>query len=619
MQINPLLLFIQIILILCFNQSVKASQLPVNNSLPHFNNVDIINSPQFRIIDQQQEKNSLKLEESFVNNFKKNKVINDIKFENIGINNFNILKDFDKILKVQNKHFKNCWFLKRIDFNFNKKIAKINFNSLSQDQFLYKCIDKELIINIIKHYQQYLYDEGYITSFVSLESNNIKKGILKIRVDYGLIAKIIINSDNFFDKMQIFSAFANQQNKVLNINDLKQGLNQINRLSKNDAKLKIKASSINLYSDIIIENKSKFPLSFRMGYDNLGNNFSGNYRSIFDINIENILSLNDLITLNYTTNLNDPNNQKNLNSLSGSINLPLAYQNFSYDYSLTKFHNASRGQVIEINIGGFFKRQAFGYNRLIINKASHRLNIFNSLVLKESASYINRQKILTSTRRLSILNLGLNLDINFNKNVQLIFKPTWYKGLKILNAQKDQRNLDQKYPHAQFDYYKIYLSLTKKFIDNNNRNIFVFNSEIDFQNTNQVLYGAEQIVIGGYYSVRGFKDQSIVGDKGYFWRNKINLNLKNIDKLLLNYDIDNYMNYFKKFSIEPFFDYGYIKNNNWINKSDGRLSGGGFKLIFNSKNFNCSLTNSYALNHSSLLNSKTKNLKSLNFELSANF
>lgn len=619
MSKNPLLLILKFVLILCFNQSVYASQLPINNSLFAFNNIEIINSYQLSLIQLEQEKNRYKLDESILNNFKKNKVFNEIKFEKIEINNFNFLKDPNRILKVHNKQFKKCWFLKKVDFNFNKKIAQINFNNLSQDQFLDKCIDKELIINIIKYYQQYLYDEGYITSYVSLESHNIKTGILKIRIDYGLIARIIINSDNFFNKMQIFSAFANQENKVLNINHLNQGLIQINRLSSNDAKLKIKASSRNLYSDVIIENKSKFPGNLKIGYDNLGNNFSGNYRSIFDINLENILSLNDLIVFNYSTNLNDPSKKKDLSSLSGSINLPLHYQNFSYDYSLTKFHNKSQGQVIEINIEGFFKRQAFGYNRLLINKVNHRLNFFNYLVLKESASYINRQKILNSNRRLSIFNIGLNLDMNLNKTIYVIFKPSWYKGLKIFNAQKDQGNQDQKYPHAQFDYYKIYLNFSKKFLDNKNDNFFVFNSEIDFQNTNQVLYGAEQIVIGGYYSVRGFKDQSIVGDKGYFWRNKINFNLKNISKLIPNKYSENNINYFKKFSIEPFFDYGYIKNNNWTNKSDGRLSGGGFKLIFNSRNFNCSLTNSYALSYSSLLNSKNKNLKSLNFELSANF
>ncbi len=33
--------------------------------------------------------------------------------------------------------------------------------------------------------------------------------------------------------------------------------------------------------------------------------------------------------------------------------------------------------------------------------------------------------------------------------------------------------------------------------------------------------GSQRLSIGGLYSVRGFKDTSISGDQGYYWRNEI--------------------------------------------------------------------------------------------------
>lgn len=615
-----ILVLLYFIIILSYNKEILASGIDDSSNL--FRQINSINSLNDQIINQQLQQINLLANQNSFNYLKKNTLVNKSKFNDLKIANdidfTNLIKD-DNILKNNQKKSLNCRYLKEIEFINNSQISEFNFKTISQNQFIFKCVDKELIIKIIEHYQQLLNQAGLITSKISFNFFDANKGILSLSVNYGMIEKIIINKNNFFDKIQKYTAFGSQENQVLNINKLNQGLIQINRLQINDAKLKIKASSKNLYSDVIVENNRKFPLIVKLNYDNLGNDFTGYNRSGLDLNFQNILHLNDQITINYVTNLEDPHNQKGFKSIASSINIPWHYNNFSYDYSLTKFQNTSRGQVIPITFSGFFKRQAFGFQRSIYHKANYRIGLSNSLVIKESTSYINQQKIITSERRLSILNLAINFDINFKNDYHLFLKPSWNKGVKIFDAQKDSPNIDQRNPHAQFEYYKIYLNFSKKFINQNKHNLLWYNSEIDLQKSRIALYGMEQISIGGYYSVRGFKDFSISADSGYFWRNKINLNLGDFKNYHSQIKFPKSLNFLNKISLETFFDYGYVRNNYSFGKADGRLSGAGFKLIFNSKNFNCSLTNSYALNHSSLLNSKSKNLKSLNFELSINF
>ncbi|MFM7620176.1 MAG: ShlB/FhaC/HecB family hemolysin secretion/activation protein [Alphaproteobacteria bacterium] len=616
------LMLLPLAIIFCFNKQIIASGIEDSSNL--YLQFNSINSLSDQIINQQlQQINLLNNQNSqnLFNYLKKNSLVNKSKLNDIKTTNNIDDQGFvrgNDILKQLKNNSSNCRYLKKIELENDSKIFEFNFKIIPQQQFIYKCLDQDLIIEIIKYYQQFLYDSGLVTSKISFNLFNAKKGILSLRINYGMIEKIIINNDNFFDKMQKYSAFGNLENKVLNINQINQGLIQINRLQINDAKLKIKAGSKNLYSDIIVENKAKFPLAVKLGYDNLGNNFNGYKRSSVDFNLQNILCLNDQISINYLTNLNDPNYQKNFQSIAGSINIPWHYNNFSYDYSLSNFKNTTQGYVIPITFSGFFKRQAFSYNRSIFRKNNYRISLSNSLIIKQSTSYINRQKIFSSIRRLSVLSLAVNFDINFKNNYHLYLKPSFNKGLKNFDAQKDQNNFDKSNPHAQFEYFKIYLNFTKKFTNHQKQNLFLFNSEIDLQKSRVTLYSMEQFSIGGYYSVRGFKDYSISGDSGYFWRNKLSFNFNNFKNFYTSKQSFDSINFINKATLEGFFDYGYVRNNYSWYKADGRLSGAGLKLIYNSKNFNYSLTSAYQLTQPFRTSSDKQKNNVINFEILCN-
>ena len=67
--------------------------------------------------------------------------------------------------------------------------------------------------------------------------------------------------------------------------------------------------------------------------------------------------------------------------------------------------------------------------------------------------------------------------------------------------------------------------------------------------------------------MRGFRENYINGDSGYYFRNKIAFNLgfintiftKNRDENNQNF-LDKNLAHLHKFSLEPFYDYGYVKN-----------------------------------------------------------
>lgn len=107
---------------------------------------------------------------------------------------------------------------------------------------------------------------------------------------------------------------------------------------------------------------------------------------------------------------------------------------------------------------------------------------------------------------------------------------------------------------------------------------------------------------------------------GFGIRNKASFNLGSFVAPFANNDQNFFVQnlaHLNKVTIEPFYDYGYVKNKYADSGADGRLSGAGVKTIFNGKYFDASLSYSWATRKSSMVISTEKENKIVYFELSA--
>jgi hemolysin activation/secretion protein len=269
-----------------------------------------------------------------------------------------------------------------------------------------------------------------------------------------------------------------------------------------------------------------------------------------------------------------------------------------------------------LRISGYSDRNNFDIDRVLLKKSNLRISANTSLSTKESANYLNQQKIAVTERKLTIGNVGLAISSQFENGINLYLKPSYFKGLKLLNAKKDEPNLTADIPKAQFDYFKLYTSISKIFIIPKIEAPILLSTEMDSQYSKQTIYGTEQFSVGGYSSVRGFRENIINGDSGYLFRNKVAFNLGSLILPLTGNKINpGYLSYLNQLSMEPFYDYGHTRTK--YNGNEGRLSGAGIKTIFGSKYFNASLTYSWAVNKSKLITSQEKENKMVYFEVSA--
>ena len=510
-----------------------------------------------------------------------------------------------------------------------KEVVLIGANSLSKRQkkkiispFLGKCFDGSILGNLVQKTNAMYSGVGFVTTQVTVPKQNVVSGNLKLEVIEGKIEDIILNDNKFTDKMQEFTAFGFKKGKVLDMDDINQGIYQINRLSSNNAKMRIEPGKEFGTSKVVINNEKKFPASAKLGYDNLGSDFTGVRRVNFSGTLDNLLSLNDQINLSYNTNLDDPSNEKDSRSFSGGISIPFTYNTLSYNYFRTKFRGQNEGINGPLKLTGYSNSNNVALDRTLLNNTEYRISTNLSLTAKETASYLNDSKIETSMRKLTIGSLSFAISKYFKNGATFYLKPQYLRGLKLLNAKQDEQGLSADIPRAQFHAFKLYASLSKRFqIPKINAGV-TLSTEMDSQLSKHTLFGSEQFSVGGYYSVRGFRENNITGDHGYYFRNKASFNLGQIlapilakkegDKGKENFISKNSYQLYKV-TIEPFYDYGYAKT-----KYNGdRLSGAGLKTIFINKYFDASLTYSAALQKSNLITSEDKENKILYFELSA--
>jgi hemolysin activation/secretion protein len=483
--------------------------------------------------------------------------------------------------------------------------------------FIGKCMQAETLANIIKAVNDYYQSKNYITTQVKVPKQNLQSGIFELQIIEGKIEKISFGKDRLIEKMQKFTAFGNAEGDVLKIDEINQGIYQINRLQSNQAVIKIEPGSEIGHSIIQIDNNKKFPAKFTIGKDNLGNKFTGVERTNFSANFDNLLFLNDNFNLNYSANLHDESQIKDIKSFSSSFSIPFKYSTFSYDFSRSEFKGQNVGQSTSSTLTGFSQSNKFTLDHVLLNQVNLRLSTNTSLTDKSSASYLNGDKIIISERRLSILNVGFAASSYINKTTSIYINPSYSKGLKIMNAKKDLSDISNITPKAQFDVFKLYANFSKKFTLPKINAPATFVSEFSGQYAKQTLFGSEQFSVGGYYSVRGFREIYINGDSGYYLRNKINFNIGSLIKPESFGFFSKNLVHLNKFSVEPFYDYGYVKNKYVDSGADGRLAGAGLKTIFNGKYFNASLTYSWATNHSRLVTSSTKENKLAYFQISA--
>jgi hemolysin activation/secretion protein len=361
---------------------------------------------------------------------------------------------------------------------------------------------------------------GYATARAYLPQQDLSGGTLKILVIEGRVEKLLIE-DGGKSSVSISNVAPGLVGKPLNLRDFEQALDQVNRLASNNATFDIQPGSQTGDSIVVIGNQPTRPVRGSISYDNQGSAATGREQTGVNGSWDNPLGFNDFVSL--THRRATPYDSQAASSWSNSLNyivpygystLIMALSNSAYTSAFT----APSGSTLHSR--GTAEQISMRLDRTVYRNQSDRWNLSATVTSKESKSYLEDVFLAVSSRRLSILDLDSSFTTRFVNGV-LTLDIGYARGLKQFNALQDNDNLPSDSPRAQFEKWKFGLSYMLPF-----RAVgfdWTLNSALVGQRSEDVLYGSEQIFIGGIYTVRGFVRNTLAGDDGYYWRNDLSV------------------------------------------------------------------------------------------------
>jgi hemolysin activation/secretion protein len=383
--------------------------------------------------------------------------------------------------------------------------------------FVGRCLTLYGINNVVREVTNYYISLGYVTTRAYLGAQNLSQGVLVVQVFEGKLQRLNIR-ENQQGRVGLKNAFLGLQGNTLNIFDLEQGLDQINRLPSQTATMQIRPGKGVGESIVDVDVKRGKQLGVTAAVDNSGLPKTG--RGLFNLTatMDDLFDMYDAWSFTYKQDMEDQSKQKMNRTLAAQGSVPLGYwlvRGFA-----TEFEYGLLG-TSELGFPGASTGKSRAYT-LELERVLHRngygkTTLAGGLTAKEVLSYFADSLQQDQSRKLTIGTVRLGNLHRLSRGV-LSSALTYNKGLTMLGALRDQQ-LTANTPRAQFENWQADAEYFQPL------RVAAQSYDLDVRAHGQwaphEMYSTEQLSIGGQYTVRGFLADSIIGDTGAYMRSEL--------------------------------------------------------------------------------------------------
>jgi hemolysin activation/secretion protein len=415
-----------------------------------------------------------------------------------------------------------CFTIKTIELDGARSLSPKERHKLVQP-FVGKCIGLVEIRELMRVITNYYIDKGYVTTRVYIPQQDMSTGTLKLLVVEGITEKFRLQDKK--SRVNLGTAFPGLEGKVLNIRDIEQGLDQINRLQSNNATMQLLPGQTPGKSLILIKNQARKPWSGGVTLDNYGSRTTGKARGTVNLGWDNPLGLNDYWFMSLSSNTNPDRYDRLSESALLNFNIPYGYWNFTGSYSQSDYANLIDSLTQTFRSNGKLYTTNLGVQRVISRGQTYKTTLSAGLTHKDSRNYIEGSLLTTSSRKLTALNVDLitvfsALGGSWTVDGGVTHGVDWFGVQELPGAGQGT------VPTAKYWKYNASASYARPFkLRGLNAS---WSSSLQGQYSRDYLFGSEQIAVGGLYTVRGYDGTSVSGDRGIYWRNDVAVTLSHL-------------------------------------------------------------------------------------------
>ncbi len=411
-----------------------------------------------------------------------------------------------------------CFDIKQIVFEGADNMLEEERIAL-QREWLGRCMTLADIDALRSKIERFYIESGWIMARAYLKpGQNIKSGTLRYVIHEGKLDSVRLNLNGLSDRMQAATAFPGMLEESIYLRDIEQGMDQINRLASSRATMKIEPVEQRAgYSRLLINNLPHNPYRLSLSFDNHGSQSTGEQRGSLMLESDNLLSLNDSISLNLSESTEGRAESSN-SSYSLNLSIPYGYWLYTLSLSQSQYQTTSRGDNVVFVTQGNSQTDSLDISRVIHRDKSSKTTAGLVLNIKDTETLLQDVLLQTGTRKLVVADVQLQ-HVARRKDGNWTAQMTYSRGLSVLGALLDDPLASDDVPRAQFEKLAWNASLTHSFTWRDQQ--LQYSGALAGQVSRDPLFGSEQIAIGNLGSVRGFRDSPASGDSGLYLKNDI--------------------------------------------------------------------------------------------------
>lgn len=270
--------------------------------------------------------------------------------------------------------------------------------------YLHQCVGLTQINTLVKQVSDWYIDQGYITSRAFLTAQDLSGGTLRLTIMEGRLEDIRLENR---DARLLHMAFPGLKGKILNLRDIEQGMEQINRLRRDPVQIDIQPGSQQGYSVVNLTAAHEKPFSLNAGFDNSGQKSTGVGQLNTALTVNNPLGLADQWYLSAARS-SEFVSDRNARSVQAGFSLPYGYWLLDYSYSYSDYLNTLGVQGYDWRSTGDSQAHRLTLSRVMFRNGTMKTGLMLELTHRISRNDLNDTRLDSSSYELTSLTAGVN-------------------------------------------------------------------------------------------------------------------------------------------------------------------------------------------------------------------
>ncbi|MEE4896695.1 ShlB/FhaC/HecB family hemolysin secretion/activation protein [Pseudomonas alliivorans] len=469
-----------------------------------------------------------------------------------------------------------CFTINRIELKGADSLSAAERDKLIQP-YIGQCLGVPQLNELLKVITDHYIEKGLVTTRAYLPQQDLSKGDLQVLVIEGKLEKLRGAADSGLSARELAMTFPGQEGEMVNLREIEQMVDQLNRLSSNQAQMELTPGEAVGGSDVVVKNTPQKPWRANLSRTNEGQRSTGEQQWNAGLEWDNPLGLADQFSLRGGHDaISD--RQKASRNASLSYSMPWGWWTFSYLYSTSEYRSVAQASNIDFKQDGDSQNHQFRAERVVHRDALSKTSLNAGLAYLRTNNYVEDSKLALSSNRITEAQFGINHGRRIGSaflNIDLGMQ----HGIGALDAQ-GSHDPGPGEADARYRKYTGTLSYLQPFQLWGEK--LTFTSLATGQRSEDVLFSPQRQSLGGSSSVRGYKDQFLSGDSGGYWRNEV--------RLTRPVTLDWMRPVFAEYGAAAGYDQGVIRGDRYNGDQHGRLSSHSLELFTRGQHVAASVT-----------------------------